>query len=294
LAIKAGLLVARTPIVALTGVAAVVVATVVYAYEQRSMAIATQGSVGYLDLIAALYLMVMTAGVMVVILDLRRIVAERIAVVQTQGFAPTSPTWLLPYVLSIRKYRWYFVASTVLYGLFYAIITNVIVFQPSVDFGGLPGVAVPSLVLTPCCGAPLYTPVVAVYLASHVGLLVIPLTIILLIAISALVGLNLSIAVFAFDSRAKGNVKGLAGVVGAVVGLFTGCPTCAGLFFANTLGGPGVTSFATLLGYYQPAFMLLSLPVLLVTPYLTSRSLSRVFRDGCVYLKSDGVSRTSR
>jgi len=287
-ALRAGLLVTKTPIAALIGVAAVVVATVVYAYEQRSMAVVTQGSVGYLALIAALYLLVIAAGVVVVILDLRRIVVERIAVVQAKGFAPTSPAWLLPHVLSIKKYRWYFVASAILYGLLYAIITNIIVFQPTVDFGGLPGVVIPSLVLTPCCGAPLYTPMVTVYLANHIGLLVIPLTVILLIAISALVGLNLSIAVFAFDSRAKGDGKGLAGVVGAVVGLFTGCPTCAGLFFANSLGGPGAASFATLLGYYQPAFILLSLPVLLITPYLTSRSLSSIFRDGCVYLKAEG------
>ncbi len=69
------------------------------------------------------------------------------------------------------------------------------------------------------------------------------------------------------------------------MGLFTGCPTCAGLFFANFLAGTGAVGFATILGYYQPAFILLSIPVLVAAPYLTSRSLSRVYREGCVFLQ---------
>lgn len=270
---------------ALAGVTTVFVASVVYVYEQRSMAIVTQGDIASSASIAALYMLVMAAGIALVALDLRRIVAQRITAVRAQGFVPTSPGWLVPYVLSLRRYRRYFLASTVLYGIFYAIITSMIVYQPTVDFGRAYGVAVPSAILTPCCGAPLYTPVLTVYLANHLGLLLIPLTVLLLIAISVLVGLNLSISVFAFDSRAKGNTRGIAGTLGAVVGLFTGCPTCAGLFFANAVGGSGAASFVTLLGYYQPAFILLSLPVLFVTPYLTSRSLARVFRDGCVHLK---------
>jgi len=287
LALKLGFPRPGTPILGLTGVAAIVVATVVYAYEQKEMAIVTQGETAYSASTAALYLLVMAVGIVMVVLDLRRLVLRRIAAVCGQGFASTSPGWLLPYVLSLGKYRRYFIASTVLYGLFYAIITSMIVYQPTVDFGRAYGVAVPSAILTPCCGAPLYTPVLTVYLVNHLGLLLIPLTVLLVIAISVLVGLNLSISLFAFDSRAKGGFKGVAGALGAVVGLFTGCPTCAGLFFANALGGSGAASFVTLLGYYQPAFILLSLPVLLVTPYLTSWSLAKVFRDGCVYLKTE-------
>jgi hypothetical protein len=75
--------------------------------------------------------------------------------------------------------------------------------------------------------------------------------------------------------------------LGALVGLFTGCPTCAGLFFANAIGGTGAVSFATLLGYYQPVFIALSIPVLIVTPYLISRSLSKVIKEGCVVISGD-------
>ena len=283
-----GLRVSRSPFVALAGVTLIVVATIAYAFAQGSMAVVTQGKVAYFASLATLYLLVITAGIIMVALDLIMMVTRRVVVVREQGFAPTSPTWLLPYILSVGKYRWYFVASAVLYGLFYSFITSMLVYQPTVDFAQAYGASIPSAILTPCCGAPLYTPVLTVYLANHVGILLIPLTVILLIAVSSLVGLNLSMAAFAFENRVRGNARGLAGAVGAVAGLFTGCPTCAGLFFANTLGGSGAASFAVLLGYYQPAFILFSLPVLLITPYITSRSLARVFRDGCVYLGAAG------
>ena len=172
-----------------------------------------------------------------------------------------------------------------MYGFFYAAIIRMIVYQPSVDFVGAYGATIPSLVITPLPGPPLFTPVVTVYLTDYLGLLLVPLTILLAIVISVLVGLNFALAGFAFDSRAREGSKGLAGGIGAIIGLFTGCPTCAGLFFANFLGGTGAVSFATLLGYYQPAFILLSLPVLVAAPYITSRSLSKVFREGCVFLE---------
>lgn len=278
---------ARIPVLALAGVAVAAVATMAYAYEQRSMVVVTQGEVAQSVTIAVLYLLIMTAGVAAVVFDLQRIVSKRVATVHLQGFASISPGWLLPYVLSVKKYRRCFVASTLVYALFYAIITSMIVYQPTVDFAKAYGVAVPSAILTPR-GGPLYAPDLTVYLPNHLGLQLIPLTVILLITISTLVGLNLAVSVFAFDARAKGEGRRVAGALGAVVGLFTGCPTCAGIFFANTLGGSGAASFATLLGYYQPAFILVSLPVLLIAPYLTSRSLARVFRDGCVRSRPNG------
>jgi len=269
---------------AIAGVSTAAIATAVYAYAQRSMTIATQGNLGQPQSIAIVYLLIMTAAVVAVILDARSIISKRVAAVRLQGLAPTSPGWLLPYALSVRKYRRYFAISTLLYGLLYAAITSMIVYQPQVDFVEAYGVAVPSASLTPR-GGPLYAPDLIVYVSNHFGLQLIPLTVLLLIAVSVLVGLNVALSIFAFDSRAKGDGRGFVGPLGALVGLFTGCPTCAGIFFANTLGGSGVASFAALLGYYQPAFILISLPVLLATPYLTCVSLAKVFKDGCVRLR---------
>ncbi len=278
-------LASKAPVAAVVGLSALVIATVIYAYEQGFMTFVTPERAAYFGWVAEAYIMVLFAAVALVALDLWRMLDNRVRTARQQGFAPLSPGWLVPYVLSVKRYRRYFVASAILYGLFYAVITSMVVYQPTVDFVQAYGATFPSALLTPCCGAPLYSPIITVYVANHLGLLLIPLTVILLVTISTLVGLNLALAAFAFDSRAKGASKTWIGGLGAVVGLFTGCPTCAGLFFANILGGAGAVSFATVLTDYQPAFIAISIPVLVATPYLISRSLSKVFRDGCVVLQ---------
>ncbi len=271
------------PVATLIGVVVVVVSTTIYAYEEGYMTFVTPERAAFFTLVAETYLLVLLAGVGIVALGLRRLVGDRIRAAKHQGLAPLSPAWLIPYVLSVKRYRRYFATSAALYGLFYAVITSMVVYQPTVDFVRAYGAAIPSASVVPCCGAPLFAPVVTVYVVNHLGLLLIPLTVLLLLAISTLVGLNFALASFAFDSRIRGAGRGWVGGLGAVVGLFTGCPTCAGLFFANVLGGSGAVSFAALLAYYQPVFILVSLPVLAGTPYLISRNLAKVFREGCVY-----------
>lgn len=272
------------PSVALLGTILIALGTLVYTYELGALTLPTPGGVSSLIPIAEAYFVVILVSVGLVLYDVKAVVSSRAAAMRERGVASLSPGWLIPYILSVRRYRRYFVASAVLYGVFYAVITNMIVYQPTVDFVRDYGVAVPSLQVTPVLTTPMLTPVVTVYLANHFGLLLVPLTVLLVVSTSLLVGLNFALAGFAFDSRARGAGRGWVGGIGALVGLFTGCPTCAGLFFANFLGGTGAVSFATLLGYYQPAFILLSIPVLVAAPYLTSRSLGKVFRDGCVLL----------
>ncbi len=275
----------ESPLVAaMAGVSIFVVSTAIYASEQGVTTVMTPERAAYLSWVAVAYLLALLTGATLMALGLWSTVKTKIRVEAEQGFAALSPGWLLPHVLSVKKYKRFFVASTVLYGLFYAVITSMVVYQPTVDFIQAYGAAIPSAVITPCCGGPLYSPVVTVYLVNHLGLLLIPLTAILLVVISVLVGLNFILAIFAFDSRAKGVGKTWIGGIGAIVGLFTGCPTCAGLFFANFLGGAGAVSFSTALAYYQPVFIGLSLPVLAFTPYMISRSLAKVYREGCVWL----------
>jgi len=268
----------------LIGSVLIVLGVAVYSYELTTLTLPTPKQVADLVPVAQAFILEIVIGLALVGMGFKRVVGKRMAAIRRGGSAPLSPTWIIPYVISFGRYKRLFVASTIVYGLFYAVITSMIVYQPGVDFGNAYGAAIPSLVVTPVSSAPLYTPVVTVYLTSHLGILLIPLTIFLVVVVSVLVGLNIALAAFAFDSRARGGGRGWVTGVGAVVGLFTGCPTCAGLFFANVLGGTGAVSFATLLGYYQPVFILLSLPVLLAAPYLTSRSLSKVFREGCVLL----------
>jgi hypothetical protein len=273
------------PVFALLGLFFAVVGTLVYSYDLVSLGIPRPGIVTGLIPVADAYFVLLFAAVGLVIYDIWRTIRARAAAERNKGIVPISPSWIIPYVMSQKKYRRYFAASSLFYGAFYAVITSMIVYQPTVDFAQAYGVAIPSVQVTPVFSAPPLSPVVTIYLASHVGILLIPLTVLLLVATSMLVGLNFALAGFAFASRAKGVGRGWVGGLGAVVGLFTGCPTCAGLFFANFLGGTGAVSFAAILGYYQPAFILLSIPVLLGAPYLTSRSLSKVFRKGCVFIE---------
>lgn len=272
------------PFLASAGVLLVAAGMVYYSIELYGVVTPTPAEASRLTAVADAFLVVFTLGIILVLVDLWRVFRIRSLASRVKGVAPLSPSWILPYVLSQKRYRAVFAVSTVAYGLFYSVITSMVVYQPAVDFTQAYGAAIPSLVVTPLNAAPLYTPVITVYLLDHLGLLLVPLTVVLALVISLLVGLNSSLAAFAFDSRSRGASRSWVGGVGAVVGLFTGCPTCAGLFFANVLGGTGAVAFVSILGYYQPVFVLLSIPVLVATPYLISRSLSKVFREGCVVL----------
>jgi hypothetical protein len=256
----------------------------VYSYVLSLVSLPTPQSVAATVPVAEVYFVLVLVGLGLIGFGARLELRQRIEAIRTKGEALLSPGWVIPYVLSLGRYRKAFLLSSALYGVFYAFLTSMVVYQPGVDFASAYGVVVPSLTVTPVQGAPLFTPVVTMYVTDHVGILLIPLTVMLALGISVLVGVNVALAAFALDSRAKGAGRGWVAGVGAVVGLFTGCPTCAGLFFANVLGGSGAVSFAAILGYYQPAFIVLSLPVLLATPFLTSRSLSKVYKEGCVVL----------
>jgi hypothetical protein len=169
-----------------------------------------------------------------------------------------------------------------------------IVYRPDVDFAQFPGLVFPSIHLDQLFGAPLYVPEVTVFLSNHFALLLIPLTLVLMVVISLLVGLNLALSLFAYESIGRRGFRSWGGRLGAVVGLFTGCPTCAGLYFFSSVGGSGAVSFAVALNYYQPLFMALSVPVLLISPFLISRSLSKVYRDGCILTKATTSVRNER
>jgi hypothetical protein len=272
------------------GVLVICVATIFYSYEQSFMSFVTPALATSYAQLAYIYLVVMLIGGGLVVIGIRRMLSERIAQMNSRGVAPLNPGWILPYVLSQKRFRRCFGASAFLYGLFYAFVTSIIVYQPTVNFVQAYRATFPSALIGPCCGPPLYTPTLTVYLVNHLGLLIIPLTVLLLVVVSVLVGLNFALAAFAFSNRVRGTGRSWIGGLGAIVGLFTGCPTCAGLFFANIVGGAGAVSFAAALSYYQPVFIALSIPVLLATPFLISRSLSKVIKEGCVVI---GRSKTA-
>jgi hypothetical protein len=161
------------------------------------------------------------------------------------------------------------IAATLLYGLLYAFASSIVVFQPSVDFAtAYSATGVASWGPFPCCGSPGTYPELILYVSpAHLAVQLVPLSVLLLFVVPPLVGLNLSIALFSVR-RTVARVTGRWMVAcGAAVGLFTACPTCAGFFLAESIGGIGATAFAVALAPYQALFIVVSIPLLVLMPF---------------------------
>jgi hypothetical protein len=72
------------------------------------------------------------------------------------------------------------------------------------------------------------------------------------------------------------------GGVGALLGLFASCPTCAGLAIISLLAGTGALSVSFFFGPLQTVLLLVSIPILIITPLLSARSLLNVDGRACV------------
>jgi len=96
------------------------------------------------------------------------------------------------------KSRKIFVATFVIYGIFFSLTSGTLVYQPEVIFSYHYGVVIPSAEIIPCCDAPGYMPKILVYLTEHVGLQIIPINLVLQIVVSYLVGLNAAISQFVY------------------------------------------------------------------------------------------------
>jgi hypothetical protein len=168
------------------------------------------------------------------------------------------------------------VVATALYGLLYAFASSMVVIQPSVDFSSAYGVTMAGWNTVPCCGDVGTLPKLILYLSpAHLAVQLVPLSLLLLFIVPPLVGLNLSIALFSVR-RTVAKVTGRWMVAcGAAVGLFTACPTCAGFFLAESVGGIGATTLAVALAPYQALFIAVSIPLLAATPFFFAMRVRR-------------------
>ena len=163
-----------------------------------------------------------------------------------------------------------FAATFAGYGIFFALVSGTLVYQPEVTFSVHYGAEIPSGFIAPCCGEFGYMPKIIIYMTEHVGLQVIPVNLVLQVAVSYLVALNASIAVSAYAvSRQGGGMSG----VGAAVGAFVACPTCAGTFFSLFIGTASGIALSLALAQLQTLLIAVSIPILLVTPYVMARRL---------------------
>jgi len=171
------------------------------------------------------------------------------------------------------KSRKIFVATFIGYGVFFSLISGTLVYQPEVNFAIHYGATIPSGFIAPCCDSPGYMPKIIVYLTEHVGLQIIPINLVLQIVVSYLVGLNASIAINAYTISKKG--RGMSSV-GAATGLFIACPTCAGTFLSIFIGTASGIAISIALTQLQTLFIAISIPVLIITPYVMAKKLRNV------------------
>ena len=174
-----------------------------------------------------------------------------------------------------------FVLVSVIYGLFFAVLSNFLVFQPVGRFSETYGVSVPSTVSVVCCGSLGQMPQFVVYLSQQFAILIVPVNLILLFAVSWLVGLNAAIATYAYKHRSSSVVNHWMGGVGALVALFTACPTCAGFFLLTMIGLAGAVTVALTLSSLQSMFIAIGLPLLVIAPIVTARRIPKNWMISC-------------
>jgi len=168
------------------------------------------------------------------------------------------------------KSRKIFVATFIGYGIFFSLISGTLVYQPEVNFSIHYGAEIPSGFIAPCCGNLGYMPKIIIYITEHVGLQIIPINLLLQVIVSYLVALNASIAVNAYTISKKGSG---ASTIGAATGLFIACPTCAGTFLSIFIGTASGIALSIALMQLQTLFIAISIPVLIVTPYVMAKKL---------------------
>jgi hypothetical protein len=188
---------------------------------------------------------------------------------------------MMSLVVREKPYSVVFAVSAVVYGIIFAFASGILVYQPGVIFSTTYDVRVPSVVEVVCCGPFGQMPQFVLYLTQNLAVLLIPINTILLLVVSWLVGLNVSLAVFAFRSRTPSAVSGWFGSVGAFVGLFSACPTCTGFFLLSALGLSSSFSVGLVFFSTQAVFVAVGLPLLLLTPLIAAKRLGNKGKALC-------------
>jgi hypothetical protein len=170
-----------------------------------------------------------------------------------------------------NKYWKVMAISAIIYGIFFGFLSQIFIYRYDISFSEQ-GITVPSVNVIPCCNMPGYVPMLTVFPTDHFLIMIIPINIILAVIVSVLVGFNISLTLYTFKLEKAQNTKRVSfvGSVGAISGLFVGCPTCAGSLFSMLLGYSVGTTMAVL-APFQTLFILISIPSLILAPFLIGR-----------------------
>jgi hypothetical protein len=182
-----------------------------------------------------------------------------------------------------KRAKQIFVISAIGYGIFFALTSGIIIYKPDINATDYGFPKPPHIELSPCCDLPGYMPMIFAFFTEHIGLQIIPLNLVLAVAVSFLVGLNFALSSAAFSIARH---SGKMGAFGAVTGLFVGCPTCAGTAFTMLFGfGTAATSVTLFLTSFeaqlQTIFIVISIPVLLTTPFIMARRIRKSQNGNC-------------
>ena len=188
----------------------------------------------------------------------------------------TNTNSLMSYITAAfldNKYWKVMAISAIIYGIFFGFLSQIFIYRYDISFSEQ-GITVPSVNVIPCCNMPGYVPMLTVFPTDHFLIMIIPINIILAVIVSVLVGFNISLTLYAFNLEKAQNTKRVSfvGSVGAISGLFVGCPTCAGSLFSMLLGYSVGTTMAVL-AQFQTLFILISIPSLILAPFLIGRGI---------------------
>ncbi|HEX4919519.1 MAG TPA: hypothetical protein VFV92_02120, partial [Candidatus Bathyarchaeia archaeon] len=169
----------------------------------------------------------------------------------------------------------------VIYGIFFSFTSSLAVYRPSgLSIAG-GSVMPPSIVSVVCCGPFGQMPQLVVYLTQQFAFLVIPLNLILLFPAAWMVGLNAAIAAYSYKTESVRANRSWIGGFGAIVALFSACPTCTGFFLLAMLGLSSAIPFALTIASLQGLFILSGFPLLILAPLLAARRVTRQTDSTC-------------
>ena len=153
-------------------------------------------------------------------------------------------TMFLPIIVNIvsqtKRYQLVFVTVLIAYPVLFAFISQIIIFRPDVSFSNIYQVTIKLWVITPCCNLPGLVPTFTAYLSDSLIVFIIPTNLVLTLVLPTLVSVNITLALYVFQNNnnriRNEKSKTCFSGIGAVAGLFTACPTCAGTFFSTIVG----------------------------------------------------------
>ena len=163
------------------------------------------------------------------------------------------------------------ISSATIYALFFGYLSQMLIF---VDESQLEN-NTPYFNIVPCCNIPGYVPLLYFYITSNFFITLIPINIVLLFVVSMLVGYNIALNYHLLKNIKIFKKSEILGSIGIACGLFIGCPTCAGSLIIAIFGFSFGTAAITLLASFQAIFIVISIPLLIITPYITIKNINK-------------------